>query len=148
MNENIAQEILDELFSSLEALEAQSTAILQFLKAKGIANDEELAPHFEQAGNASGVRWRAARVRIDYLLSSAIKLAEQDDKKDRQEPPPNTATEASRGREAGKDAEGMQRVPAGGEPEAKDVDANADKSRKQQGEENNGTSKNGEEKVA
>ena len=44
MNENIAQEVLHELFSSLEALDTQSTAILQFLKRKGIATEEELAP--------------------------------------------------------------------------------------------------------
>jgi len=31
INEDIAQEILDELFSSLAALETQSAAILQFL---------------------------------------------------------------------------------------------------------------------
>jgi hypothetical protein len=80
MNENIAREILHELFSSLEALETQSMAILQFLKEKGIATDEDLAPHFEQAGNASSVRWLAAQARIDHLLSSAMKNAEQDTK--------------------------------------------------------------------
>jgi len=56
INEDIAQEIMDELFSSLEALETQSAAILQFLKDKGLASEEELAVHFEQAGNASSVR--------------------------------------------------------------------------------------------
>ena len=80
MYENIAQKLLHELFTSLEALDTQNAAILSFLKAKGIANDEELAPHFEQAGNASSVRWRAARVRMDHLLSAAMKSAEQDAK--------------------------------------------------------------------
>ena len=74
---NIVQEILHDLFSSMEALETQNTAILQFLKDKGIATDEELASHLEQAGNASNVRWRGVRVRADYLFSSAIKAAEQ-----------------------------------------------------------------------
>jgi hypothetical protein len=78
MNDKIVEEILDELFSSLEALDTQSAALMQFLKEKGIASDEELAPHLERAGNASSVRWRAARVRINYLLASAIRPAEQD----------------------------------------------------------------------
>jgi hypothetical protein len=77
INEEVAQEILHELFSSFEALETQCGAILQFLKDKGIAREEELAVHFEQAANASSVRWRAARVRMDHLLASAIKAAEQ-----------------------------------------------------------------------
>lgn len=35
MNESITQEILHELFSSLEALETQNAAILQFLNGQG-----------------------------------------------------------------------------------------------------------------
>ena len=81
INQDVAQEILHELFSSLEALDTQCTAMLQFLKDKGIAKEEELAVHFEQAGNASSVRWRAARVRIDHLLSSAVKAEERESPK-------------------------------------------------------------------
>jgi hypothetical protein len=77
INEEVAQEILHELFSSFEALDTQCGAILQFLKDKGIAKEEDLAIYFEQAANASNVRWRAAGVRIEHLLSSAIKPAEQ-----------------------------------------------------------------------
>ena len=78
MDENLVQEILDALFSSLEGLETRTLAILQFIKDKGLATEEELAPHLEQAANASNVRWRAARVKIDYfLLSSAQKLPEE-----------------------------------------------------------------------
>jgi len=35
MDDKIAQLILDELFSSLETLETQTAAVLQFLKEKG-----------------------------------------------------------------------------------------------------------------
>jgi len=78
INEEIVQEILHQLFSALEALETQSMATLQFLKDKGIADEEELRSHVEQAGNASSVRWRAARVRIDHLLASAVKATQQE----------------------------------------------------------------------
>ena len=78
MDETIAKEILHELFSAFEALETQSSALLQFVKDKGLATEQELAPYFERAGNASNVRWRAARVRIDHLLASAIETADRD----------------------------------------------------------------------
>ena len=78
INEEIASEILQELFSSLEALETQSAAVLSFLKDKGIASDDDLAPYLERAGNASSVRWRAARVRIEHLLSSVVKREQED----------------------------------------------------------------------
>jgi hypothetical protein len=111
MHEDILREALHEVFSSLEALETQNAAILSFLKEKGIATEEALAPHFEQAANASNVRWRAAQVRIDYLLSSATKAAEQAAEKQSAEkekkqsakpeaPPdskPNTSKKSSRG---------------------------------------------------
>jgi hypothetical protein len=70
MNSEPMKEILNELFSHLERLETQSEAILQFLKEKKRVTDKQLAPYLEQAGNASNVRWRAARVRIEHLLSS------------------------------------------------------------------------------
>jgi uncharacterized protein YcaQ len=63
------KEILDELFSLLETFETQSIAITQFLKDQGIATDEKLAPYLDRAGNASSVKWRAARARMQYLLS-------------------------------------------------------------------------------
>jgi hypothetical protein len=68
MNNEAMKEVLNELFSHLEKLETQSEAILQFLKEKKRVTDKQLAPYLEQAGNASSVRWRAARVRINHLL--------------------------------------------------------------------------------
>jgi hypothetical protein len=70
MDEKAAQEVFDELLPALEALDTKCAAILQFLKDKGIASDDELVPYLEQAGNGSSVRWRVARVRINHLLSA------------------------------------------------------------------------------
>jgi hypothetical protein len=116
-NTNIVQEILHDLFSSLEALETQNTAILHFLKDKGIATDEELASHLEQAGNASSVRWRGVRVRADYLFASAIKAAEKAAERnstkpveDRQE---SKATKQSDEKET---AKGAQQVATNNKP--------------------------------
>jgi hypothetical protein len=106
MINDIAQEILHDLFSSLEALEAQSGAILQFLKEKGIASDKELAVHFERAGNASSVRWRGVRARIDHLLSSALKGAEEAPKADQPQPAAETVEKTSRRKESQTSSEG------------------------------------------
>src|SRR5882672_3099967 len=73
MDEQVVHEIVDELFSSLEPLDTQGAALLQLLKDKGIAGEQELAAYLEQAGKASNVRWLAARVRVKSLISSAMK---------------------------------------------------------------------------
>jgi hypothetical protein len=73
------------------------------LKDKGIGNEEELAAHFEQAGKASSVRWLAVRVRVDYLLSSAMKTAEQDVKKESPKTTENPIAETSGERETHED---------------------------------------------
>jgi hypothetical protein len=73
MDEKIAQQMLDELLPSLEALETQSAAVLQFIKDKGLATDEDLAAHFKQAENASSVKWHAMRLRLSHLLAAAAK---------------------------------------------------------------------------
>ncbi|MGH9641000.1 MAG: hypothetical protein ACRD3Q_01105 [Terriglobales bacterium] len=74
----VGGQFLHELFSALEDLETQSAGILQFLKDKGLATDQELAPYLEAAANASEVRWRAARLRIETLLAGAIREAEEE----------------------------------------------------------------------
>ena len=143
MEETIAQEILHELFSSLEALETRSAALLQFAKDRGWASDQELAPYLEQAGNASNVRWRAARVRIDHLLSSAFQAADRDrDAKSKspkpeeksQEPSGSTVAETSHPEEnkTDRDAQDAQKKSAGAKPPTNNVAPSAEKNPNQQ----------------
>ena len=90
------KEILDELFSLLETFETQSLALTQFLKDEGIATDEKLAPYLDRAGNASSVKWRAARARMQYLLSPVAKGTsdqEKDKNKDENKEPEKSAAE-------------------------------------------------------
>lgn len=101
MDEKIVDQILDELFSSLEDLETRSAAILLFLKDQGTAMDEKLAPYLEQAGNTSNVRWRAARVRLGGLIASVMKSptqaseeGEQKTAEEEKEPRPSEKPEA------------------------------------------------------
>jgi len=115
MDEKIVQQILDELLSSFEPLDTKNAALLLFLKAKGIATDEELAPFLEQAGNASSVRWLAAKVRIGSLISSAMKSAEQIGETDkgkstpkRPEPAADTSKETAQTKEAEVDVQPVQ----------------------------------------
>jgi hypothetical protein len=81
MDEKIVEQIIDELFASFERSETQSAALQLFLKDQKIATEEKLAPYFEQAGRISEVRWRAARVRMNALIGSAIKSAEPQPEK-------------------------------------------------------------------
>ena len=154
MNQDIAEEILHELFSSLETLDTQSTAILRFLKDRGIATDHDLAPYFEQAGNASNVRWLAARVRIDHLLQSATKPSEQQGEKQ----PPKESSKAAEGGEESpqrsdsdksqakgtdteKGTESRQQAAASSNSEAHNVAASSQQERNQPAEEVNKESK-------
>ncbi|HZS29420.1 MAG TPA: hypothetical protein VFB76_19500 [Candidatus Angelobacter sp.] len=69
MDSQSIKEVFKELYSHLERLETQNTAILLFLKEKKRVTDKQLAPYLEQAGNAANVKWRAERVRMEFLLT-------------------------------------------------------------------------------
>ena len=125
MDDKVAQLILDELFSSLEVLETQTAAILQFLKEKAGSSDEQLASYLEQAGKASSIRRRAARVRIDYLISEITnrpqKAVERDaaqGEKKSPEPPVQQRKEKAHEKD-GEDQRGDQRKKTEGQTEAK-----------------------------
>jgi uncharacterized membrane-anchored protein len=89
MNADLAQELLNELGSSLENLETQQAALLQFLKDTGVIKDEQFAPYLTQAGKASSVRWRAARVRLDSLISRERDEEEKRAEKEKHPTPPS-----------------------------------------------------------
>ena len=74
MDSQSIKEVFKELYSHLERLETQNTAILLFLKEKKRVTDKQLAPYLEQAGNAANVKWRAERVRMEYLLTQTDAL--------------------------------------------------------------------------
>ena len=86
MQPDTLKEVLSELFALLETQETNSTAVLQLLKDQGIASDEKLATYLEQAGNASNVRWRAARMRMEYLLTPIQKEAADNNKSKQAQP--------------------------------------------------------------
>ena len=153
MDEKLMQEILDELFSSLEALETRSAAVLEFLKDKGLATDEELALHFEQAANASNVRWRAARVRINHLLSSALKPDEKAAEKktakaaEKSPDPVAVATTKTDPTKDEKGAHDAQKPTGDAKPEG-DVVTAAEKSDNKQGEKNGRSAENADKDKA
>jgi hypothetical protein len=77
VSDNPIEETVRELLPYLEDLETQSGAILEFLKDKGHLSDEEFAPYLQKAAEASSVKWRAARVRLEYLFSLAQSSEQQ-----------------------------------------------------------------------
>jgi len=76
MSENPMKDVLNELFPYFERLETQSAAILQMLTDKGVVAPEDRERYLEQAGTASEIKWRAARVRMERLLEPSSKIAE------------------------------------------------------------------------
>jgi hypothetical protein len=135
-NPEPVKEILEELFSLLETLETQSLALTQFLEDEGIATDEKLAPYLDRAGNASSVKWRAARARMQYLLSPiAKKTDDQEKEKDNQEqnkkqepekPPTQkqSADKPATKQDKPKDSDDVPKAAAG------NINANTDKDQK------------------
>jgi len=94
MNSHLAQELLNELGSSLESLETRNTALLQFLNDRGIVTDDQLAPDMDQAGNASSVRWRATRVRLERVFAAATEAEEKAFEKLHEQAPKTQTPEA------------------------------------------------------
>jgi hypothetical protein len=87
---------------------------------------------------------------MNYLLSSAIKAAEPDAKKESPQPTENRqeaklATRQLGGKET---AKGAEQVAANGKPEADELGARVEKNRNQPIEENNKPSKTPAENVA
>src|SRR5437660_12088373 len=76
MNDKLMRELLDELSSALEGLEAQNLAVLEFLKAQKKGADK-LAPYLEQAEKTSSVKWMTIRARLKHLLEGAAGEAER-----------------------------------------------------------------------
>ncbi|HSS99427.1 MAG TPA: hypothetical protein VLK33_20470 [Terriglobales bacterium] len=76
MDEKLIQELLDEFIPTLESLDAQNMAVIQFLKDQD-GNEEKLAPYLENAAKASNVKWLAVRLRLAHLIFSAVKNAER-----------------------------------------------------------------------
>src|SRR4029077_12948357 len=105
-----------------------TAAVLQFLKEKAGSSDEQLAPYLEQAGKASSIKRRAARVRIDYLISSITdppqKAVERDaGKGEKQSPEPTAEKLKEKAHEKdGEDQRGDQRKKTEGETDAKTED--------------------------
>jgi hypothetical protein len=104
------KEILDELFSLLESVETQSLALTQFLKDQGIATDEKLTPYLDRAGNTSSVKWRAARARMQYLLSPVAKRTDDEAKDKNKEPEkPRAEKQATEKRSTEKPSSGQNK---------------------------------------
>ncbi len=114
MNVDVAHELLNELSSSLEHLETQYAALLQLLRDNGTVTDDQLAPYLAQAGKASDVRWRAARVRLESLISAEERKKEQLAEKEQHQAATAQSPLQNQGKEAtGKNDESGGKTAAG-----------------------------------
>jgi hypothetical protein len=136
MNDDVAHELLNELGTSIENLETQQAALLQFLKNEGVVTDERFASYLTQAGNASNVRWRAARVRLERLITAEKQKEEQLAEKAQhqaaaahpgtpQAPVQNQGEEAKAKSDAGSGEAAPQREAAAANPATKKAEAHA-----------------------
>jgi hypothetical protein len=130
VNQELTNYVLQELLPTFENLEAQSAAIVLFLKDRGMANDEALKPYFEQAGLATNVKWRAVRARLGHLLAPPPKSATEVAKKETPTPKEEQEPEADKETEAAKPVAKAEPKPAKAESAAKpkaDEEQKADK---------------------
>jgi hypothetical protein len=119
------KDIFDEMFTLLEDLETRNVAVLEYLREQGGVTDQKLAPYLDRAGAASNVKWRAARVRMEYLLA----------------PAPKSTTEH------GKDEKGSEQQETPKSKSAKQYGSNAER-RKSSGEKSGGEDQNTEKQAA
>jgi outer membrane biosynthesis protein TonB len=116
------KEVLSELFALLETQETNSTAVLHLLKDQGIASDEKLSTYLDQAGRASNVRWRAARMRMEYLLTPTQKQTSENNKSKEAQP---------------KEAQPKEAQPKEAQPKEMSSSAEEDKGKNQRQEDGN-----------
>jgi hypothetical protein len=133
MNVELAQELVDQLGSSLEKLETQHAALFQFLKDQGVVTEDQLAPYLSQAGKASGVRWRAARIRLDSLIEA---------EKSREE----AAAEKEKRRRTGERGPDQNQPSAGQDKDEQKKNGSEKVSDKKDGEEHADQNQSGKEK--
>ena len=149
MDSAIIDEILEELSSALQRVEAQSTAILELIKEKGVAKEDELAPYLQRANEASSVRWRATRVRIGHLLSGMEKREQQakDKEKERKEMTLQSASEETKTAKQ-EDAERSPEKPVGGRQEQGETPVQSPKADVSDAQRSQESSKTGSSKSA
>ena len=111
------KEIFDEMFTLLEDLETRNVAVLEYLREQGGVTDEKLAWYLDRAAAASNVKWRAARVRMEYLLAPAPKSTTEQGKDEKskgsqaqtkEKKSENGGAKAGDGKEPGKKAESKE----------------------------------------
>jgi hypothetical protein len=93
------------------------------LKDQGIATDEKLAPYLDRAGNASSVKWRAARARMQYLLSPVAKKSDdqEKDKNKVSEKPAKKQSAPEQGQKSGAEKPSEKPPTAHNKPENSDA---------------------------